>query len=209
MAMPPTSLDDRLFAGHDDVMLPDSGVWLRIRMPTPEQLLRRGLIPQRLLAAALAAGPGASQLKIAKVAEQVSPEEGKAMLDEGQSFTDQVIRLMVRARRADLKSEWESWTPTLEQVAQLQTADHEALAALVERRTTPAMVTAYAKMKHGLLSAEEATAERDRAAGEVVDAWESFRDWTGVSLVGPVRKDVGRPAQLADRNRRSRRRASA
>ena len=207
--MPPTSLDDRLFAGHDDLLLPGAGIWLRIRMPTAEQLLRRGLIPQRLLAAALAAGPQASQAKIAMVAESASPEEGKAMIEEGTSFVDEVIRIMIRARRADTDSAWEPWIPTLEQVAQLQTMDHEALAAIVERRTTPAMVTAYARWQHGLISEEEAKAARDAAAEEVVDGWESFRDWTGVSLVGPHRKDVGRQAKLVDRSRRSRRRASA
>jgi hypothetical protein len=206
--MPPTNLDDRLFAGHDDLMLPDSGVWLRIRIPTAEQLLRRGLVPQRLLAAALSAGPKATALQIAKVAESASPEEGKAMVDEGAHFVDEVIHLMIRARSEDGLA-WEPWSPTLEQVAQLQVPDHEALAAIVERRTTPAMVTAYARWQHGLISEEEAKAARDAAAEGVVDAWESFRDWTGIHLVGPHGQDVGRQAELARRGRGSRRRASA
>lgn len=208
MATPPTSLDEQLFDGPDDVLLPASGVWFRLRLPTPEQLIRRGLFPKRLLTAAIAAGPNASRARVAEQAARMSDEDGQALIEENEQFRAELVRLMVRARRATREDPWQPFALTLEQIHQLKSADYEALAGIAERTTTPARVTAYALMQRGEISPEQAIAMRD-ADSEVVDIWESFRDWSGGGFAGPERTNLGEPTQLPRRDRRSRRRASA
>jgi len=199
-------------SGLAETLLPQSGLWAQLRLPSLERLARRGLMPERLVQEVIGADGNAGKAMEAVAAK--TPDEQRAIIEEGFQFNDSMVATMIVALKRQKDDPWEKVNLTPAQVPDvIPDRDLEALRRIANRDITPGMATIVARRIRGELTEDEATAlveeEAKHAAERVVGGWSSFRGLGSGEEPRPDGKGLEGPTKLADRRRRSGHRVSA
>lgn len=209
MSKPSSILTEWAESGLDQALLPQSGLWVQLRMPSLERLARRGQMPEALVSTIL--GVEGDEAKVMQAVAAKPKEEQEAIVQEGFKFSDSMVAAMIVGLKRTESDSWEKVDLAPSKVADIiPERDLECLRKIANREITPAMATIVSKRMRGEMSEEEAIAaveeEAKHSAERVVGGWGSFR-YLGEGKVGGADSEgVGGPTVLADRRPRSGRR---
>lgn len=170
-----------------------SGLRVRGKLASVQDLILARIVPQELLAKAMAL-------------------QGKAVeeFDEGERVTWiewQRVQAAAFVREA-WNADTEAWEPAVVTPTMLANGvppeDVDALEDIVLRRRTPAQVTAGTRFLAGEIDEAELRRVMQEEAGGTVNAWSAFRRDAGGAAVRPDGPDVERPSVEPPRDQRPR-----
>lgn len=188
---------DRLVsAGLATVILP-SGVAVRGRLPTTEDLYVRDLVPEDLLSIVGRFAMGATLKDI--------PEPDRPLWYR-------YLRLLVAAFIRAVRDEQGEWVPVsirLEDTFTMDERDVDELEYIVLRLKTPDQVSALWRAEHGELTKEEALAIISAEAPKTMSGWATFRHLVAGLDPGQDGADVQPAAEPDARPNRAARRTRA
>lgn len=181
--------------GLHEVALPEPpGLDAKIRLPSPQELMRKGALPADLRRALLKMRGDEPD------ADDLDDETIDSAMDAS------LVRAarMVKALRLD-GGEWEPVSLSLDDFIELPTNTKAALIDIATGRKTPRMVDALTRRKfRGELSDDEAAEIVDEEAPKLALHWESFRDRATGSATGADGADVeGQPVAHLPRDHQS------
>jgi hypothetical protein len=172
--------------GLSEVELPQPDGWAaRIRLPTPQELMRQGEMDPSMRRALL-------KMREAPDTDEPTDEQ----VDLGVDFTFVRAARMIRAIRQGRDGEWEPMRFTIAEFLDMPTEAQDALVSIATGERTPAMVSALVRRHRGEITSEEAAALIDADSATRAEAWDTFRREPAGDRPGA---DSGRVAEGAER----------